>query len=232
MRSLVRHLRAHSRLVLAAACGSAVAWLVPSAVDWRTRALIGWDAAVWLYLGSVAWAMFRSDPGRLQQRARAQAESALAVLVLATIAATASFGAVVFEVGAAKAPGTSHPGLHLALALAAIAGSWLLLPTLFALNYASRYHDDDDDGGDDASRAGRPARRAAGLQFPGIADGELPDHGDFLYFAFTIAVASQTSDVTISTRPMRRLVLLQSLLSFGFNTTVLAFAINIAASLL
>ena len=58
-----------------------------------------------------------------------------------------------------------------------------------------------------------------------------PDYSDFLYFSFTIAVASQTSDVTVTTRAMRRLVLLQAVLSFIFNTTILAFSINIAASL-
>ena len=47
----------------------------------------------------------------------------------------------------------------------------------------------------------------------------------------SIAVASQTSDVSVSTRAMRRLVLVQSLLSVAFNTAILAFTINIAASL-
>jgi uncharacterized membrane protein len=52
-----------------------------------------------------------------------------------------------------------------------------------------------------------------------------------LNFSFTIAVASQTADVLITSRSMRRLVLLQSVLSFAFNATILAFTINIAASL-
>ena len=54
--------------------------------------------------------------------------------------------------------------------------------------------------------------------------------GLFLYFSFTIAVTAQTSDVGVTTRAMRRLVLGQSVLSFVFNTTILAFSINAVAS--
>jgi uncharacterized membrane protein len=70
------------------------------------------------------------------------------------------------------------------------------------------------------------------LVFPEPDKAFRPDYADFLYFSFTIAVATQTADVAISTRPMRRLVLLQAVLSFVFNTTILALTINIAASLL
>ena len=67
------------------------------------------------------------------------------------------------------------------------------------------------------------------LRFP---DEQLePDYWDFLYFSFTIAVASQTADVSIRSRAMRRAVLGQSLLSFFFNTSILALSINIAAGL-
>ena len=117
---------------------------------------------------------------------------------------------------AAKAPGTPHALPHVLFALVTVAGSWLLVPTMFALTYASQYY--------------RTAH-GSGLNFPQSDDGFKPDYGDFLYFSFTIAVASQTADVSVSTQAMRRLVLLQSVLSFAFNTAILAFTINIAASL-
>lgn len=68
------------------------------------------------------------------------------------------------------------------------------------------------------------------MQFPG--DDGPPDYGDFLYFSITLAATAQTSDVAISSRAMRRLVLVQTLLAFAFNTGVLALAINILAGLL
>ncbi len=89
-------------------------------------------------------------------------------------------------------------------------------PKEFALRYASIYY---------------ASPRGSGLQFPDDNPHFTPDYGDFLYFSLSIAVASQTSDVSVSTQAMRRLVLLQSLLSFTFNTAILAFTINIAAGL-
>lgn len=97
-----------------------------------------------------------------------------------------------------------------------VAGSWLLVPTMFTLTHARLHY---------------RTSHGSGMQFPEATAGFKPDYGDFLYFAFTMAVASQTADVSISTPPMRRLVRLQSALSFAFNTAILAFTINIAASM-
>ena len=89
-------------------------------------------------------------------------------------------------------------------------------PVLFTLTYASVYW--------------RTAH-GEGLRFPDASEEFKPIYSDFLYFSFTIAVASQTSDVEVLTRPMRRLVGLHSVLSFLFNTAILALTINIAASM-
>jgi uncharacterized membrane protein len=73
------------------------------------------------------------------------------------------------------------------------------------------------------------------LHFPdeaGEPGGFAPDYWDFLYFSFTIAVAVQTSDVSVTSRTMRKLVLGQSVLSFFFNLLILGLSINIAAGLL
>jgi len=104
---------------------------------------------------------------------------------------------------------------HYAFTGATVVGSWCLLATLFAFHYARAYYRS-------------PAERRA-LRFP---DGETcPDYWDFLYFSFTIAVAAQTSDVSVMSRPMRRIVLAQSVLGFFYNVAILGLAINIAAGL-
>jgi uncharacterized membrane protein len=68
-----------------------------------------------------------------------------------------------------------------------------------------------------------------GLAFPGSSG--RPDYWDFAYFSFTIGAAMQTSDVGVTTRDMRRVVLAQTVFAFLFNTTVLALAVNVGASL-
>ncbi len=196
--------------------GIAVAVLLPLPAGVVTRALLGWNVSAWLYLVLVGWMMLQADHHRLRRTAAAEAEGAATVLAIVSAACIASLVGIVAELSAARQPGAPHALPHLAFALATVAGSWLLLPTVFALTYASAYYRTAPGGG---------------LQFPAAGDDFKPGYGDFLYVSFTIAVAAQTSDVCISTPAMRRLVLLQSLLSFAFNTAILAFTINIAASL-
>lgn len=212
---LSRHLRAHVRLATSVAVGTCVAWWLP--VDWGLvqRALVGWNLAVWLYLGLVGWMMRRAGSGHLRRLVDQQADSAGTVLVLVILATLVSLVGTVVELAAAKAPGGQHALPHVALAVSTVVGGWLLLPTVFALSYASHFH----------------AQGGAGLQFPGATAGFEPGYADFLYVAFTIGATAQTSDVAIATPAMRRLVLAQALLSFAFNTAVLALAINLAASL-
>ena len=189
---------------------------MPDTYSAVTRALLGWNVAAWLYLVLVSVMMWRSDHTRLRRVAAAQAERAVAVLIIVVLAVFASLAGIVIELARAKVPGTSHALPHVVFALATVAGSWLLMPALFSLTYASEYW--------------RTAH-GDGLRFPDASNGFKPLYSDFLYFSFTIAVASQTSDVEVLTRQMRRLVGLHSVLSFLFNTAILALTINIAASM-
>jgi uncharacterized membrane protein len=214
---MANHFRARPRMVIATLAGLAagVAYPVTSRI---TASLIGWNVGVWLYLMLIAASMFRADHGHLRKAAVAHAEGALTVSVAVVAAALASFAAIVLELAGAKASGLAPHALpQLALTLVTVMGSWLLLPTLFMLNYATLYYTSD---------------RGIGLRFPPDTDEEpRPTYADFAYFSFTIAVALQTADVAITTTRMRQVVLAQSVLSFVFNTTILALLVNIASSL-
>lgn len=212
----LQHIGERPRLAVSLLLGVAVASLLPGHLRPVTRGLLGWNAGVWLYLVLIAAMMLRADRERLRRIALAQAEGAIVVLGLVVVAAVASLVGIVVELAAAKAPGAAYALPHVLFALVTVAGAWLLLPTLFSLTYASAYY---------------RVARGAGLRFPDDDPAFKPRYGDFLYFSFTIAVASQTADVVVTLPAMRRLVLLQSLLSFAFNTAILAFTVNIAASL-
>ncbi len=205
---------AHHRLLFSALAGCVVGAFWPDVETLLSRALIGWNVLAWTYLVWVTIVLMRADSGHIKRLALAQAESAGVVLAIVVVVAVASLVAVVFELVAAKAAGPHHQWAHLVVAAITVVGSWLLLPMLFALTYAAAYYGPDPD---------------RGLEFPGATETFEPDHTDFLYFSFTIAVTAQTSDVAVTTREMRRLVLAQSILSFAFNTTILAFSINAAA---
>jgi len=215
MKALFSQIKARPHLLASAAVGVVVTLLAPSD-HITTRLLFGWNAAVWLYLVQAFWIMSRADHHHLRRTAMEQAEGAGVVLAAVTAAAIASMAAIALELGAVKGSSANHALPHVAFALVTVAGSWLLLPTLFALSYASLFYRKPD---------------GQGLLFPAASANDPPAYWDFLYFSFTIAVASQTADVAICSTPMRRLVLMQSVLSFVFNTAILALTINIAAGL-
>lgn len=216
MRHLATHLSVRPQLMIAVAAGSLVFALLPATLSVTTRCLFGWNAAVWLYLVLIGVMMLRADHERVRQVAVAQADAAATVLFVVILAALASLGGIAVQLIQAKVPGTPYALPHLLFAITTIAGSWLLVPTMFALTCASQYYE---------------VAHGHGLRFPDAEASFKPDYGDFLYFSFTIAVACQTADVSVTSRPMRCLVLLQSLMSFAFNTAILAFTINVAASM-
>lgn len=212
---LLTQLRLRPRLLTAILVGSAMAAAWPGLMSLQTRLLIGWNLVVWIYLPLALWMMLgRAGSVDIQSRAQRLNEGVVTMLVLAALGALASMAAITLELQAAR---QQHDPRYVLLALTTVAGSWLLLPVEFGIAYASRYHS----GG----KAGH------GLEFPGDDEGP-PDYGDFLYFSITVAATSQTSDVCVSSRAMRRLVLVQALLAFVFNTGVLALSINILAGLI
>jgi uncharacterized membrane protein len=216
MHAVHRFTRNRPRLVSAFASGAVIALLLPP--DWQvvTRALTGWNVAVWSYLGLMGWLMARASHARVREIAEQEDEGAVAVLAILSITATISLVAIILELATLKgAPFGERLG-HYAFTGVTVFGSWLLVGTVFTFHYARVFYKSP------------PDRRA--LRFP---DNEQnPDYWDFLYFSFTIAVAAQTSDVVVMTRAMRKTVLAQSILGFIFNAAILGLSINIAASLI
>ena len=211
---LIRIIRTRPRLFIAAAVGAVVVAICPW--DWRlaTRLLVGWDVGVALYLVLALRMMAVSEVRHIRLRARLQDEGQFAVLALTAAAALASLGAIVVLLGAA---GADRQPIHLALAVATILLSWLFTHMMFALHYAHEFY--DEDGG-----------HGGGLNFPG--DLREPDYWDFIYFSFVIGMTSQVSDVSITCRPIRHTVAAHGIISFIFNTALLALTVNIAASAL
>ncbi|MFT7724460.1 MAG: DUF1345 domain-containing protein [Roseateles sp.] len=214
--NLWTQLRLRPRLLSAIVAGSVLAACWPGELPTAARLLLGWDFTLWIYLPLALWMMLgRGGAADLQQRARQLAEGLPVMLLLAAAGALASLGAIALELAPARG-GQAAGTRELLFAVATVCSSWLLLPVEFGIAYASLYHGD--------------GRAAHGLEFPG--DDGPPDYGDFLYFSITVAATSQTSDVGVSSRAMRRLVLAQALLAFVFNTGVLAFTVNILAGLI
>ncbi|KWF22017.1 DUF1345 domain-containing protein [Burkholderia pseudomultivorans] len=209
-------LRNRPRMVAAFVAGALCALLLPLPLHLSSRALIGWDCAIWLYLVLMWVRMVTAHHHQVREIAIREDENATTVLTVVCLATVASVAAIAIELATAKGVGLRVELAHYAVTAATLFGAWFLIPTIFTLHYARLYY-------------GSPSSDRA-LRFP---DRNLePDYWDFLYFAFTLAVASQTADVSLASRSARRAVLAQSILSFYFNMAVLGLSINVAAGLL
>lgn len=209
-------IRSRPHLSLAIVIGVLISPILPAAWPWITRLLVTWDVAVWLYLLSVGGTMMRADHRKVERIAAMQDERSPVILVSLCIAALASLVAILTQLSALKDLPLDDRIGHYVFVMLTLVGSWFLVGTLFCSHYAHLYYQ--------AAPDQRP------LQFPEPA--LEPNYWEFLYFSFTIAVAAQTSDVIVRTRPMRQLVLGQSVLSFFFNLFILGLSINIAAGLI
>ncbi len=209
----VRIVRARPRLFISAIIGLIVVAALPA--DWRfaTRALVGWDAGVILYLIAAFEIINRADVAHIRRRAAIEDESQFGILALTVAAALASIGAIVALLGSPLA-GAARDPIYLLLATLTIVLSWAFIHTIFALHYAHEFY-------------GEGGGKKSGLEFPG---GEKPDYWDFVYFSFVIGMTSQVSDVTISSKMIRRTVAAHGVIAFLFNVALLALTVNIAAS--
>jgi len=184
--------------------------LLPESRRLVTRALVGWDLFATIYLVLAYIMMYRCDHSHIKSSSRLQDDGRILILIVTQLGALASIAAIVFELGASK---KSVPGLS--LAVVTIALSWVLVHTSFALHYAHDYY-----------RGSKPG----GLQFPSGSSGEKPDYWDFVYFSFVIGMTAQVSDVGITDKIIRRTATVHGIISFVFNTALLALMVNIAAS--
>jgi uncharacterized membrane protein len=183
-----------------------------------TRCLVGWDTGVLVFVILALVSMCTNDPAKMRARALAHDEGRHFLLVLAMAAAAASVVAIIAELGGAKARGELLEAFSVGLTAGTIALSWFFLQVVFTLHYAHVYYLAED----------TDAEHRKGLAFP---DEEEPDYWDFLYFAAGIGATSQTADVNIRSKEIRRIATAHSLISFAFNTAILATMINLAAGL-
>jgi uncharacterized membrane protein len=206
---------ARHRIVIGLAAASAVFFSLRGHVRASIDMIVAWDTFAFFVL-VLAWVVILKTPQtRLRGHAKAQDVSQLLISVCVVVGASVALFAVGFLLGLHKTGPQPHLTVHLMLTLGTVIFSWMLVHTVFGLRYAHVFYGDSDDPVE--------ARHAGGLTFP---DKRLPNYFDFAYYAFVIGMTCQVSDVQITSRKMRRLTLLHSVLSFGFNTVILALTVS------
>ena len=206
----VRVVYARPRTFISILIGVVAFALLPASLRLVTRALLGWDIFVAAYLTLVYAMMFQCGLARIKRNAVLQDDGRFLILLVVAFGAFASIAAIVFELGASQ-----HSVPALALATVTIALSWAAVHTIFALHYAHEFY-----------RGAKPG----GLQFPSGDTHENADYWDFVYFSFVIGMTAQVSDVGITDKTIRRTATAHGIVSFIYNTALVALMVNIAAS--
>ena len=181
-----------------------------------THLMIGWDTFS-LCMLIFTWITFKiTTPAEIRRQASLQDSSRLVIFIIVLISTMASFFAVLILL---TTKNIAHDTLDFTIAICGMLFSWLLVHTIFAMRYAHIYYGDQES---------KPNIHAGGLEFP---KDDKPGYIDFAYFSFVLGMTFQVSDVEISSKNLRKLALLHGILSFGFNTVIVALTINVVAGL-
>ena len=216
-----RVISARPRLFVGLLCGLVAIPLLPHGIKGTTQAIVAWDIGVVVYLVLSGFLFTTERLDRMAEDAAAQEEGEWTIFWLTVAVVTFSFVAIIGEFADISKDMPPHQrGQHVALVAVTLFVSWLMTHTTFAFRYAHEFYEVDDD-----STAGI----CGGLEFPGE---KQPDYLDFLYFSLVLGMTFQVSDVQITARKFRRMAIAHGLMSFMFNTIILALTVNIAASLL
>ena|SRR6185437_10777136 len=187
-------------------------------MEGMTRVMIGWDvfSICMIIISGVIFSTMR--PRQIRVLAKQEDAGRVVVFFIVLVAILGSLMGVLLLLQNKEAWKLSK-GVETFIYISGVICSWLLLHTMFAYRYALLYYGDHPLD---------PDLHTVGLQIPN----ELwPDYLDFAYFAFVIGMTFQVSDIEISSRRIRRVALIHGMISFLFNTVIVALTINVLAEL-
>lgn len=182
-----------------------------------TQFLLAWNIGIWVYLLAIFRMMYVSDHESILDKAHAEDEGTVLMLILVVVTAIVSMLAIVLELGASKDAKGLLMIFHIALTSLTILTAWLFIHTMFAIHYTHQYFLLKEEKGEEM------------LDFP---NDDNPGYWDFLYFSYIIGTSGQTADVEFNSKKSRQIGTVHCVLSFFFNTAILASLINMSAGLI
>ena len=209
------HFKRHVRFYASAVLGILAAAVAAAAFP-RLAIVAGADTFFIAYLLSVTALVVSATPDKLRQLSVDEDEGIVLIVLIALAAIVVSLASIFLLLSEQPGPDTAE----FVLALASAPLGWFMLHTIAALHYAHRYYLRS------AAEGGR--KDSGGLKFPGTLE---PHAWDFIYFSFVIGMTAQVSDVAALTTRMRQVILVHAVISFVFNTILIALAVNVAVAL-
>lgn len=214
---LFERINSFQKLLICIAIAAIVYFLVEiKDIDELSHVMIGWDTFS-ICMIVMSWiTFFITKSKQIREQSKVQDSSRSIIFIIVLISTLASFLAVLLLI-ISKKDGNNGAAWKLPIAIAGMLFSWFLIHTIFTLRYAHIYYGDHET---------KPDTHAGGLEFPGDSK---PEYLDFAYFSFVLGMTFQVSDVDITSKRFRNLAMLHGLLSFGFNTIMIALTINLIA---
>lgn len=210
------------RIPVSVSLGILTFFLMPGSWKEGTGIIAAWDAGATFMIFSILVMMSRSGPEATLRRAQDEEPSNTGVLLFTIFTSLAGLGAITYGQTITQNMPRSELVVHTALSILGVFCAWFATHLLYSLHYAKAYYDE--------TPGGEPGAFMKGLEFPGESD--LVDYWDFVYYAFTIAMCYQTSDVTVSSAAMRRLTIIHAIVSFLYVLTILGLMVNILSNLI
>jgi uncharacterized membrane protein len=220
----ITRLDAHHKLLISLVSALIVFFTIHSQLSLNTSLVITWITYSFVMLVLYWSTILSTHPLEMKKTAKVQDSNRTLIFLFVLAAALASLFVVVLLLSSTRQLNGMELSMHVLLSIAAVICSWALVHTVFVFRYAHLYYEDAS-----ASALNKDTKYAEGLQFP---EEKEPDYLDFTYFSFVIGMTFQVSDVEISSKRIRRLALMHSLVSFAFNTVIVALSINIISGLI
>ena len=209
---LLRHVAFYVGLAVAIVGFLLGLWLYP-----HYAFAVGVNALFLVYLTLISRKFRHLTPEVL--RKHADASDTPTWVILGVVVAVV--GISVFELFAAL-NGEGRPALEeIAVGLVSVILGWFTVHTMAGLHYAFEYYESGH------TETGKTPEHVGGLRFP---ENDRPDGLCFLYFSYAIGTSTAVSDVSVTSNPMRKLVMLHSVFSFFFNTLIVAAMVNVTVA--
>lgn len=183
--------------------------LATTVVSLSKAVMIGFDIAAIVFLTMCLPLLKIKSALKIERLADKHDANRTLLLVLTGIV----MGVLLVVVGVQTVGGTPEPATKI-LIIGTLVIAWLFSNSVYALHYAHLAYI-------------HPAKGCYGLVFPNT---RLPLYWDFVYFAFTLGMTFQTSDVQVTSERIRRVVIVHCFAAFIFNIGILAFTIGVIGS--
>jgi uncharacterized membrane protein len=213
---LISHIVCFGGALLA---GSLVALFFPNWHGQWPRFVAGYDVFAIVVLAWYWLIALQRDAQGAGRRAAMEDPGRNVIVVVVLVSVAFGFGSALAILARSSLQGDPHQAFMYTIGLGAVVLGWFLIHTIFMFRYARLYYSDRD----------HDHRTDGGLIFPG---GREPGDLDFAYFSFVVGMTFQVSDVQVSSPTIRKLVLAHGLISFAYNTSILALVVNVVAGLL